>query len=179
MRTFMLLAASAAVIACSPPSGTESAKQAPPASPIPPVEAACNDVAPNMTRAAQVQTEAVAAASLAPDLPGGPITPGVYDLQSVIPMDGARRWTEAHFAAISVIESDAGVAINWADAADTGETERWNATFHQGPPARLNFICGRSGEAGITFAAEPNTLQLRVPDVSGTGSLHLTFAKRA
>ncbi|MET0183102.1 MAG: hypothetical protein ABW199_09475 [Caulobacterales bacterium] len=178
MRRLLLLAASAGLIACTPPRSEETAQQAPPPAPTAPIEAACNTVSPNLTRAAVVQTEAVAAAALAPELPGGPITPGVYDLQNVVLMDGAPQWSGSHFAAVEVVESDAGVAINWADITADGETSRWNASFHQGPPARVSFICGRSGESDITFSAEPNRLQLRVPDESGTGRLQLSFARR-
>jgi hypothetical protein len=176
MRRLMLLAATTAMIACSPPQ--QRTEPAPPPPAQTPVEAAaCNTVTPDPARAVTLSDEAVAVASLPPELPGGPIAPGVYDLTSGNRIGGAAGWQGARPTALEVTEGDAGVALNWAQS-NGAETERWTATFHQGPPAQLAFLCGRSGQGEIAFQASASELRLRMPDASGTGQLFLVFAKR-
>jgi hypothetical protein len=174
MRRSILLAAAAALVACSPPSNTAEA----PAETPPAIETACNTVTPDLSKQVQLQTEPVAAAALPPDLPGGPITPGIYDLDTGYVSGGAPAWTEARAVALEVTESSAGVVFNWAAAPDRPDTARWTATFHEGPPAQLSFTCGRTGNAEIAFGAPANQLQLRVPDPGGTGTQALIFVRR-
>lgn len=176
MRRWILMAASAALVACSPPSNT--AQTEPPVETPPLVEAACNSVTPDLSKQVQLHTEPVAAAALPPDLPGGPITPGIYDLDGGFVSAGAPAWTEARAVALEVTESSAGVVFNWAAAPDRSEDARWTATFHEGPPAQLSFTCGRSGNAEIAFGAPNNQLRLRMPDPSGTGAQALIFVRR-
>jgi len=173
----MLLAATAALIACSPPQQRTEPAPAP-LPEAPPAQTACNTTAPNPAQAVTLSDEAVAVASLPPELPGGPITPGVYDLTSGNRIGGAAGWQGARATALEVTEGGAGVAVNWAQSSGT-ETERWTATFHQGPPAQLAFLCGRTGQSEITFQASATDLRVRMPDASGTGHLLLVFRKRA
>lgn len=174
MRRVLLLAA-VALAACQPPAPQEKA-EAPPAPPE--VEASCNIVVPDVARAVRLGDEPVAVATLPPELPGGPITPGTYDLTAGYVVDGAPAWNEDRFVALEVAESNEGVVFNWAEARSGAPTERWSASFHQGPPARLQFGCGREGETEIQFAAQPATLQLRLPDAGGTGAMVLLFSRR-
>jgi len=176
MRRFMLLAATAALVACTPPQQRNEPAPAPLPEP-PPAATACNAIAPNPAQAVTLSDEAVAVASLPPELPGGPISPGVYDLTSGNRIGGAAGWQGARATALEVTEGGAGVALNWAQVAGA-ETERWTASFHQGPPAQLAFLCGRTGQSEITFQASANELRLRMPDASGVGQLFLVFRKR-
>jgi hypothetical protein len=176
MRRFTLLAAAAVLVACSPPAPRQT--EAPPAEP-PVVVAACNSVTPDMTKPVRLGSEPVAVAALPPELPGGPIAPGAYDLISGNVADGAPEWSTDRFVALDVSESDAGVVFNYAAAAPGAETERWTASFHQGPPSQIEYTCGHEGTAAITFAASGNNeLRLRMPDPSGTGAQVLLFVRR-
>lgn len=177
-RRTILLAACAVLSACSPPA-SEQKSETPPAPAPEPIEIACNTLAPDMTKPVRLSDQAVAAAALAPELPGGPITPGVYDLTAGNVTDGAPVWTEDRFVALEVAESEAaGVTFSVAEARLGAETARWSATFHGGPPAQLAFTCGREGQAQIEFAAEANRLQLRLPDPGGVGRQYLVFTRR-
>jgi len=178
MRRFMLLAATAALVACSPPQQQTQPARAP--LPEPPVVTACNAITPNAAQAVTLSDETVAVASLPPELPGGPIAPGVYDLASGVRIGGAAGWQGARATALEVTEGGAGVAVNWAQSTGAGaEIDRWTASFHEGPPAQLAFACGRTGQSEITFQASATELRLRMPDAGGAGHLLLTFRKRA
>lgn len=177
-RRLILLAASTMLLACSPPANDTAKTEPAPAPTPPPVQAACNALTPDMTKPVRLTDQAVAAAALQPELPGGPITPGVYDLTAGNVLDGAPGWTEDHFVALEVTESAEGVTFNFADARMGGETRRYTADFTQGPPAQLTFTCGANGPAPIDFAAEPNRLGLRMPGESGTGRQYLIFTRR-
>jgi hypothetical protein len=177
MRRTILMAAAALLAACSQPSNTAQTEPPPE---TPPVVTACNTVTPDLSKQVQLQTEPVAAASLPPDLPGGPITPGIYDLQSGFVAGGAPAWTEARAVALEVTESaTAGVVFNWAAAPDRSDSAHWTAAFHEGPPAQLAFTCGRTGGSEIAFSVQQDQLRLRIPDPSGTGTQALLFVRRA
>jgi hypothetical protein len=126
----------------------------------------------------RVQTAVAAAAALAPELRGGPINPGTYDLSSGAATDGAPDWGEDHFVALAVAETDAGVTFNWADSTPGQETQRWSAAFREGPPAQLEFSCGRDGQIDVEFAAQTGDLRLVMPDPRGTGRVLLVFTRR-
>lgn len=175
MRRLLLLTAATTLMACSQPQQPQTTQAAPQT----PIVRACNALEPDMSRALAPEEEGVAAAALPPELPGGPITPGIYDLTGGVRVDGAPAWPDARAVSIEVAESADGVTFNWAQASATGEAERWTAQFHQGPPAQLSFTCGRTGEAQIAFTPTAHSLQLRIPDASGVGALRLTFEKRA
>lgn len=174
-RSILLAAAAAALLACSQPAQREADA---PAADETPIVRACNALEPDMSRAIQLPEEPVAAASLPPELPGGPITPGIYDLVSGARLDGAPAWPDARAVSLEVTEGPGGVTFNWAQAGATGEAERWTASFHQGPPAQLAFSCGREGQMPIAFGVRDNDLQLRLPDPSGAGAQRLVFARR-
>jgi len=173
MRKFLLLTAAAALLAaCSPPRPEQKA-DAPPA---PPIVSACNDVAPDAAKLVELRGQTVAAASLPPELRGGPITPGEYDLSSgtILSVD-AQPATLA--AALRVSESEAGVRLDWAENAAGAET-RWSALLQEGPPSLLVFSCGREGQAEISFGVEQNRLLVRWPDPARGGSVDLVLTRR-
>lgn len=174
MRRTILLAAAAALYACSQPPQQQAEA---PAAPQAPIVRACNALEPDMSRAVLLTEEAVAVASLPPELPGGPITPGIYDLVSGVRTAEAPAWTDAQAISIELAEGTGGVTINWAQAGSSGEAQRWTATFHQGPPARLAFTCGREGQAEISFSAQSQALELHLP-AEGAGAHRLSFARR-
>jgi hypothetical protein len=172
MRTLVMSAALvAALAACSPPAQQETEAEAPPA------VIACSALTPDAARQVRVEEE-VAAASAASDLRGGRITPGVYDLVSAHRIGAATGWQGTRAVALGVAENAAGgVTFNWAGAAPGGEVDRWTASFTDTPQVRLAYTCGRIGEVDADFAAEANTLQLRLPD-GANGALLLLFQRR-
>jgi hypothetical protein len=174
MRKFLVSVAVAAMLtACSPPAQDTAETPEPP-----PTTIACNAVAPNAARQVAVGAEVVAAAA-ASDLRGGSIAPGAYDLASATRVGSPTGWSGTRAVALDVSEAaSGGVTFNWAGAAPSGETDRWSASFTDTPQPHITFICGRMGEADIDFAAQGNTLQLRLPD-GANGSLLLTFERRA
>jgi hypothetical protein len=173
MRKLPLTAAIAALMAaCSPPPTETSAPDAP----APQVQA-CNTITPDMARMVRVEeTPAVAAA--ASDLPGGPISPGLYDLTRAVRIGQATGWQGARAVALDVTESADGVVFEWAGAPASGEVDRWTASFTDTPAPRLSYTCGRIGDVAADFTASAGALQLRVPD-GANGALLLDFARRS
>lgn len=173
MRNLLACAATAALlIGCSPPA------QRPDSAPESPAVQACNSVSPNAARQVAVE-EAVAAAAAASDLRGGAIAPGVYDLVSATRIGAATGWSGTRAVALEVTEDESGaVTFNWASAGPAGDTDSWTATFTEAPQPRLAYTCGRMGEVAAEFAAQGDTLELRLPD-GGAGRLALTFQRRA
>lgn len=174
MRRLLLTAALAAVLAaCSPPAQREA--EAPDA-PSPQVQA-CNTITPDNARMVRVE-EAPAIASAASDLPGGPITPGVYDLTRAVRIGQATGWQDTRAVALEVSEAPSSVIFQWAGAPASGEVDRWTASFTDTPRPRMRFTCGRIGDVEPDFTASANALQLRIPD-GANGSLLLDFARRS
>lgn len=165
--TWFSAAACAVLMACSPPSAPKA--DAPPAPTPAPAQTACNTVTPDITKAVSLRTEAVAAASLPPELLGGPVQPGTYDAISGVLSGGATEPDGALVAALQVAETENGVTFNWAQSV-SGNQSRWTATFVEGPPARLAFTCGREGETNTSYGVENNQLQLRIPEGSGAAT---------
>lgn len=176
MRRFLLTTAIVALLgACTPPS---SQQQDRPDTPPGPQTVACNDVAPDAARQVAVGEEQVAAAAAA-DLRGGSITPGTYDLTRATRVGAATGWSGTRAVALQVSEDQSGaVTFNWAGSPTSGETDRWTATFTEAPQARLAYTCGRAGEVPAEFAAQSNTLQLRLQD-GASGQLALEFQRRS
>lgn len=175
MRRLVLLAAVSTLVACSPPP-----REAEAPSPAPtPAQFVCNDLAPDLAHPVTLGAEAVAVAALPPELPGGPITPGIYDLTGGALLDAAPAWQSPRAVALSVSESASGVTFNWAEASAGAAPTRWTASFHQDPSPQLAFSCGREGSSPIAFQAQAGDLSLRMPDPSGRGNLFLTFKRRA
>ena len=178
MRRLLLLAA-VTLAACSPPSGSTTAttSSTETATVTTPVQIACNALAPDITKTVRLTHPPVAVAAL-PDLAGGPIEPGRYDLTSGNALDGAPEWTDARAVTLEVSEDHAVVTMNWAATTPGADIERWTATFHQGPPAQLSFSCGRSGDISVHGAATHTELRLRMPDPGGAGSDAFVFTRR-
>ncbi|MGQ0532934.1 MAG: hypothetical protein ACT4OF_09645, partial [Caulobacteraceae bacterium] len=104
MRTFLLTIAVVALLAaCSPPASQQERPETPPG----PAVVACNDVAPDMARQVSVE-DAIAAAVTAPDLRGGSITPGTYDLVRATRIGAATGWSGTRAVARAVTEDPAG-----------------------------------------------------------------------
>lgn len=177
MRTLVLISTVATLLACSPPAERDAAESPAPPPEAPTAAAACNNVAPDMTRLVQVQ-DPLAAVAAAPDLRGGSIAPGDYDLTSATRVDAATGWSGARAVALTVTEAPDGVVtFNWAGAAANGETDRWTANFAETPQVRLTYTCGRIGEVDAAFAAQGEELRLRLPD-GANGALDLVFDRR-
>lgn len=176
MRKFLISAAAIALLAaCTPPAQQQAER---PDTPPTPTTVACNDVAPNATRQVSVGEEVVTAAAAA-DLRGGTIAPGTYDLATATRVGGATGWTGTRAVALAVSEDANGaVTLNWAGADPGGETDRWTATLTEAPQARVTYSCGRVGEVPADFAAQNNTLQLRLQD-GASGQLALEFQRRS
>jgi hypothetical protein len=78
-----------------------------------------------------------------------------------------------------VSEDQSGaVTFNWAGADPGGEIDRWTATFTESPQPRDAYSCGRVGDVAADFAAQNNTLQLRLQD-GASGQLALEFQRRS
>lgn len=175
MRTFLLAAAVAVIAGCSPPAPPQQER---PESPPGPTVAACNDVAPNPAQQVAV-IDAVAAAAAAADLRGGAIAPGVYDLTRATRIGAATGWSGTRAVTLQVTEDQAGaVTFNWAGAAPGGEADRWTASFTETPQPQISYTCGRAGEVAAEFAAQSDTLQLRIQD-GASGQLALDFQRRS
>lgn len=174
MRRILLLAA-VALAACQPPSPqTKTGETTATSTTV----AACNDVAPDASKQVTLQSQPLAAAALAEGLDGGPVAPGTYDLVSGNVADGAPVWTSPRAVALNVSEASGAVTFNYAALASGGDTDRWTASFREGPPAGLTFSCGRSGDAPITFEAQGQNLRLMIPDAGGTGAVFYNFVRR-
>jgi hypothetical protein len=174
MRKFLVsVAVTAMLAACSPPAQDTAETPEPP-----PAMVACNDVAPDAARQVAVGAEVVTAAAAA-DLRGGAIAPGTYDLDSATRVGSPTGWSGTRAVALDVSEASPGmVTFNWAGAAPGGPVDSWTAAFTETPQPHMTFSCGRIGDADVDFAAQGNTLQLRLPD-GANGALLLTFEKRA
>ena len=174
MRKFLVSVAVAAMLtACSPP--TQDTAETPEQ---PPTTLACNTVAPNAGRQVAVGEEVVTAAAAA-DLRGGSIAPGTYDLATATRVGSPTGWSGTRAVALEVSEaSSGGVTFNWAGAPPSGEVDSWTAAFTETPQPHITLSCGRIGDAGVDFATQGNTLQLRLPD-GANGALLLTFERRA
>jgi hypothetical protein len=174
MRRLLFSAALAALlIACTPPAQQDAEA---PDTPGPQAQA-CNTITPDNARMVRVE-EALAVAAVASDLPGGPITPGIYDLTRAVRVGQATGWQDARAVALEVSEQAGGVVFQWAGAPGSGEVDRWTATFTDTPSPSLSYTCGRIGTVAPDFTASGNALQLRIPD-GANGSLLLDFARRA
>lgn len=176
MRKFLISAAAAAVLAaCSPPAQQQADRRetSPESTTI-----ACNDVAPDAARQISIGEEVVTAAA-ASDLRGGAIAPGTYDLVNATRIGGAAGWTGTRAVALAVTEDQSGgVTFNWAGAEPDGDTDRWTASFVETPQPRMTYSCGRVGEVAADFAAQNNTLHLRLQD-GANGQLALQFERRS
>ena len=171
-RLLLSVALAALLVACTPPTQREA--EAPDA-PGPQVQA-CNTITPDNARMVRVE-EAEAVASIASDLPGGPITPGIYDLTRAVRIGQATGWQDTRAVALEVSEAESGVVFQWAGAPASGAVDRWTASFTDTPRPRMSFTCGRIGDVEPNFTASGNALQLRVPD-GANGSLLLDFVRR-
>lgn len=167
MRLISLIAA-AALAACSPPSAQS------PETP-PPQIAACNAVAPDLTKLVRVQDEA--AVTMLADLRGGRVAPGTYDLTTAVRIGEATGWSGERAVTLEVTESGDGVVFNWAGAAAGGETDTWTANFTDTPQVQLTYTCGRMGTVDAAFTAAPDAFDIRITD-GAAGSLYLTFQRR-
>src|SRR5690606_1843447 len=148
-----------------------------PDSPPGPTTIACNDVTPNASRQVSVGEEVVTAAA-ASDLRGGSITPGTYDLVTATRIGAATGWRGTRAVALEVSEDqNGGVTFNWAGAEAGNINDRWTASFTEAPQPRMTYSCGRVGEVAADFAAQNNTLQLRLQD-GAQGQLALEFQRR-
>ncbi|PZO51960.1 MAG: hypothetical protein DCF16_10570 [Alphaproteobacteria bacterium] len=172
MRKFLLSAAVAALLAACTPPAQQQEPDAP--GPVPQVQA-CNTVTPDIAR--MVRIEEAGAVTAAVDLPGGPIAPGTYDLVRAVRVGQPTGWQGARSVALEVTEDASGVTFQWAGAPESGEVDRWTASFTDTPSPRLNFTCGRIGDVETDFTASRGALQLRVPD-GANGSLLMDFARR-
>jgi len=172
MRKFLLSAAVAALLAACTPPAQQQTPDAP--GPVPQVQA-CNTVTPDFARL--VRIEEAGAVTAAVDLPGGPIAPGTYDLVRAVRVGQPTGWQGARSVALEVTEDASGVTFQWAGAPESGEVDRWTASFTDTPSPRLNFTCGRIGDVETDFTASRGALQLRVPD-GANGSLLMDFARR-
>ena len=174
MRIVLISAAAAALLAaCTPPEQRDRADR--PDTPGPGV-VACNEVAPDLSRQVRVE-DAIAVA--AADLRGGRITPGTYDLASATRTGQATGWSGTRAVALDITEeTQGGVVFNWAGAAPSGDVDRWTAQFTETPEPRVTYTCGRTGEVSADFSAEPNALQLQIPD-GANGSLVMNFERRS
>lgn len=174
MRSFLLTTAVVALLAaCTPPAPQQERPDTPPG----PQVQACNDVTPNASRQIGVE-EAVAAAASEPELRGGEITPGTYDLVRATRIGSATGWSGTRAVALAVSEdADGAVTFNWAGAAPEGAVDTWTATFTEAPQPRIAYTCGRSGEVAAEFATRDTALQLRLPD-GANGQLAMDFERR-
>lgn len=174
MRKLLISAAAITLLAaCTPPTQQADRPDTPPG----PTTVACNDVAPDAARQIGVGEEVVTAAA-ASDLRGGSITPGTYDLVNATRVGSARGWTGTRAVALAVTEGEGGVTFNWAGATPSGETDRWTASLSETPQVRMTYSCGRVGEVAADFAAQNNTLHLRLQD-GANGQLALEFQRRS
>lgn len=175
MRAFLLTTVVVSLLAaCSPP--TQQAER--PDTPPGPTTIACNEVTPNASRQVSVGEEVVTAAA-ASDLRGGSITPGTYDLVTATRIGAATGWRGTRAAALEVSEDEnGGVTFNWAGTEAGSINDRWTATFTEAPQPRMTYTCGRVGEVAADFAAQNNTLQLRLQD-GAQGQLALEFQRRS
>lgn len=176
MRKFLISAATIVLLAaCSPP--TQRQADQPDTQPGPTV-VACNQVAPDAARQVSIGEEVVTAAA-ASDLRGGSITPGIYDLVSATRVGAAMGWTGTRAVALAVSEDQSGsVTFNWAGAEPGGQTDRWTANLSESPNVRMTYSCGRVGDVAADFAAQNNTLRLRLQD-GASGQLALEFQRRS
>jgi hypothetical protein len=173
MRKLFLSAAVAALLAACAPPASQDTNERPDA---PPTVEACNSVTPDVTRQVVIGEEVVTAAAAA-DLRGGAITPGVYDLASASRIGSPTGWSGTRAVALQVSEDAGGVMFNWAGASPQGQTDAWTAAFIEAPTPTITFTCGRMGTVDVDFAAEDNTLQLRIAD-GANGALQLNFVRR-
>lgn len=173
MRKLLLgVALAAFVTACQPPAQRPEA----PAE-TPPTVAACNAATPDATRQVTIEDE-LAVAAAAPDLRGGRIAPGVYDLTRAVRIGGATGWSGTRAVALDVTENPTGgVTFNWAGRGADGAVDTWTASFAEAPSPRLSYTCGRIGDIDAEFMAANNMLQLRLPD-GADGRLQLDFQRR-
>ena len=176
MRKFLISAAAITLLAaCTPPAQQQADR---PGTPPGPTTVACNDVTPDAARQISVGEEVVTAAA-ASDLRGGSIAPGTYDLVNATRVGGATGWTGTRAVALAVTEAPSGgVTFNWAGSEPGGDTDRWTASFTETPQVRVTYSCGRVGEVAADFAAQSNTLQLRLQD-GASGQLALEFQRRS
>ena len=171
MRALFVTTALAALAACAPP-----ASQATHTSATSTRRAAvCNRVSPDLTKLVLLGERPLALAHA--ELLGGPLAPGVYDLSGGYVSGGAPSWRVTRAAALEVVETGVGERLNYASMSNN-VLERWSATFHEGPPTTIDYTCGHSGRQVVTFQAQAQQLQLRVPDPSGVGEQTLIFTRR-
>lgn len=173
MRALLAAIATAALLtACTPPAQQQE-PQAP--GPVPQVQA-CNAITPDTARLVRIE-DAPAVAATASDLPGGPIAPGVYDLVRAVRIGAATGWRDGRAVALDVREGEGGVVFDWAGAPESGEVDRWTASFTDTPAPRITYTCGRIGDIAVDFTASGGALQLRIPD-GANGALLLDFVRR-
>ena len=174
MRRLLFSTALVALIAaCTPPTQQEAEA---PSDPAPQVQA-CNTITPDNTRMIRVE-DATAVASAASTLPGGPITPGVYDLTRAVRVDQPTGWQNGRAVALEVTETADGVVFQWAGAPASGEVDRWTASYTDTPTSRISYTCGRMGDVPAEVTARASALQLRLTD-GANGSLLLDFTRRS
>src|SRR5215475_10396792 len=99
----LLLLTALALAACSPPASqtTTSATSVETTATTTLAQTACNTLAPDITKTVRLTRAPVAVAAL-PDLAGGPIEPGIYDLTSGNVLDGAPEWSTARAVTLQV-----------------------------------------------------------------------------
>jgi hypothetical protein len=150
-----------------------------PASPRgPDAEPACNDVAINQDEPA---LPIAAAAAPIPSQLGGPIEPGVYDLESIIPRDGAAAPQEPLWESLRVRDTADGIVFEFAivRGAPDNPAQRFNAILEERAPARLVHVCGATGGVPVSYAARSDELRLLLPAEGGVGQVEYSFARSA
>ncbi|MBL8552303.1 MAG: hypothetical protein JNJ73_20100 [Hyphomonadaceae bacterium] len=173
MRFLAVLTLALALAACGRPTGSSKAPEAAP----PPAPVACNDVAINPAAPARI----VAAAAAAESLLGGPMAPGLYDLSSIEPRDGAPAPAADMWETIRVRDTEAGIVLEAAivTGAAGNPPLRVNSTLVEGPPTELVRTCGPNLRRAVSYAASANGFALLLPGEGDVGKVLYTFARRA
>jgi hypothetical protein len=131
----------------------------------------------NPARRAQL----LAAVAEASSLLGGPIAPGLYDLVSIEPREGAPAPEGDLWESVRVRDTDAGIMLDFAivRGAPSNSAHHVNAQLTEGQQAALGHVCGASGRVPVSYAASADGLQLLLPAEGGAGQMLYSFVRRA